>query len=214
MKYLIGIYTNQVKSYCDKQFFDRIKQLNCDYIVVDNSRLLNYIDRLGRIGIQNSIWADIPEQPKRTQFLRNVTISANIVRDYFLERDYEILFIIESDVLVPLNVFELFEKAIKKAENWAAIGGLYYRGFHNFSKAGKDLLVKTRHVLSGCTIYTREIIEMFEFRHDIKANINAFPDAWLSHDINHKTNKNLYNYCAIACKHMKNSKGKRGHDEL
>ena len=214
MKYLIGIYTNQVKSYCDKQFFDRIKQLNCDYIVVDNSRLLSYLDKLGRMGIQNSIWADIPEQPKRTQFLRNVTISANIVRDYFLKRDYDILFIIESDVLVPLNVFELFEKAIRKAENWAAIGGLYYHAFHNFSKAGRDLLVKTHHVLSGCTIYTREIIEMFEFRHDIKENINAFPDAWLSHDINHKTNKNLYNYHAIVCKHMLNSRGMRGHQEL
>jgi len=214
MKYLIGIYTNQVKSYCDERFFNRIKQLDCDYLVVDNSRLLNYIDKLGRMGIQNTIWADIPEQPKRTQFLRNVTISANIVRDYFLKRDYEYLFIIESDVLVPLNVFELFEKAIKKAENWAAIGGLYYHAFHNFSKAGRDLLVKTHHVLSGCTIYTREIIEMFEFRYDEKENIGAFPDAWLSHDINHLTDKNLYNYNAIVCKHMKNSKGKRGYEEL
>ena len=117
MKYLIGIYTNQVKSYCDKRFFDRIKELNCDYIVVDNTRLLSYIDKLGRMGIQNSIWADVPEQPKRTQFLRNVTTSANIIRDYFLERDYDILFIIESDVLVPVNVFWLFNQAIKKADD-------------------------------------------------------------------------------------------------
>jgi len=214
VKYLIGIYTNQVKSYCDKHFFDRIKQLNCDYLVVDNTIGSGYSNKLKKIGIENIIHIDIPEQPKRTQFLRNVTISANIIRDYFLERDYENLFIIESDVLVPLNVFELFKKAREKAENWAAIGGLYYHGFHNFSKAGRDLLVKTHHVLSGCTIYAREIIEMFKFRHDIKENINAFPDAWLSHDINHKTNKNLYNYHAIVCNHMSNRWGKRGHQEL
>lgn len=214
MKYLIGIYTNQVKSYCDKRFFDRIKKLNCDYLVVDNTRLLNYIDKLERMGIQNSIWADIPEQPKHTQFLRNVTISANIIRDYFLKRNYENLFIIESDVLVPLNVFELFEKAIKKAENWAAIGGIYYHGFHNYNKASRDLLEKTHHVLSGCTIYTREIIEIFEFRYDEQANIGAFPDAWLSYDINNATDKNLYNYYAIVCNHMLNNKGKRGYEEL
>ncbi len=214
MKYLIGIYTNQVKSYCDQRFFDRIKELNCDYLVVDNTRELDYIDKLGRMGIQNSIWADIPEQPKRTQFLRNVTISANIIRDYFLKRDYNYLFIIESDVLVPLNIFELFKKAIKKAENWAAIGGIYYPGFHNYLKAGRDLLEKTHHVLSGCTIYTREIIEMFEFRYDEKENINAFPDAWLSLDINQGTDKNLYNYYGIVCKHMRNKQGKSGQAEL
>jgi len=213
MKYLIGVYTNQVKSYCDRQFFDRINGLNCDYVVVDNSRLLNYIDKLGRMGIQNSIWTDIPEQPKHTQFLRNVAISANIIRDYFLQRDYDILFIIESDVIVPRNIFELFKEAIKKAENWGAIGGIYYRGFHDFRKAGKDLLEKTHHVLSGCTIYTREIIEMFKFRYDAKANIGAFPDAWMSVDIG-KTGKNMYNYYKIVCRHLRNNYGRKGHEEL
>jgi hypothetical protein len=215
MRYFIAVYTNKVKAYCDREFFMRTKQLpRTELHVVDNTIDMDYYNHLGRLGIQNLYHVVVDEQPKRTQFLRNVTQSVNHLRDIFLAGSCDHFIIIESDVMVSRNLIDLFESAIVKAKDWAAIGGYYYLGFHDFNKAGIDRLEEVHHVLSGCTIYNRDMISVFNFRYDDKENIGAFPDAWWCHDVKKHTDKKLYNYCKIVCKHRMNSRGLKGHEEL
>jgi len=205
-----------VKQYCDERFFERFSSFDCDKIVVDNSIGLDYTKRLRGL-TDNVIHIDVPKEPQKTRFIRNVAESANLVRAEFIAGNNDYLIIIESDVLPPLNLLDLFAEAMIMADKlpfdrWAAIGGLYYSGFHNFRGAGKIELEKVRHVLSGCTVYSRDMIEQFPFRWSWD-NIGAFPDAWICHDIN-KTGRSLYNYKKIICEHMTDNKGTRGHDNL
>jgi len=216
--YLLSTYTHEVKSYCDEIFFERFLSYDCDKIVVDNSQGMEYTDRLRDLTELNVMHVDVPKEPQRTRFLRNVTDSANAVRSKFLEGRCKYLIIIESDVLPPVNLLTLFDEAMGMADDlpfgkWAAIGGLYYAGFHNFRGAGKIELEKTHHVLSGCTVYSRDIIEQFPFRWDWE-NVGAFPDAWICDDINRNTDMSLYNYKKIICEHMTNREGRRGHEDL
>ena len=215
--YLLSTYTHEVKSYCDKVFFERFMNYDCDKVIVDNSQGSAYALHLRELTNHTIIDIDVAKEPQRTRFLRNVTDSANAVREVFLDSDAEYLIIIESDILPPLNLLDLFDEAMAMADKmpfgkWAAIGGLYYAGFHDFKGAGKIELEKTHHVLSGCTVYARDVIEKFPFRWSWD-NIGAFPDAWICHDIN-TTDRSLYNYKRIVCEHMTDNKGRRGHDDL
>ena len=218
MKFMMGCYTHEVKAYCDKIFFERFMNYDCDKVIVDNSQGMAYTERLREITELDVVHVDVAKEPQRTRFLRNVTDSANAVREAFLNSNAKYLVIIESDVLPPLNLLDLFDEAMAMADKmpfgkWAAIGGLYYAGFHNFSGAGKIELEKAHHVLSGCTVYARDVIEKFPFRWSWD-NIGAFPDAWICDDINKNTDRSLYNYKKIVCEHMTNREGRRGHENL
>ena len=217
--YLLSTYTHEVKKYCDELFFERFCSYDCDKVVVDNSQGMEYTTRLRELTELNVIHVDVPVEPRDTRFQRNVTDSANIVRSEFLFGDYKYLIIIESDVLPPKNLLTLFDEAMEMADKmpfseWAAIGGLYYYGWPDHDKGrGKIELEKTHHVLSGCTVYKRDVIEQFPFRWSME-NVGAFPDAWICHDINENLDRSLYNYKKIICEHMTNKEGRRGHDDL
>jgi len=188
--------------YCDERFFERFVSYNCDKIIIDNSQGIEYTKRLRGLTGLDVIHIDVAREPQRTRFLRNVTDSANMVREKFLNGNDDYLIIIESDVLPPANLLDMFDEAMEMANdlpfgNWAAIGGLYYAGFHNYKGAGKIELEKTHHVLSGCTIYARDIIEQFPFRWSWD-NIGAFPDAWICHDINSETDRKPTGVCIIT----------------
>ena len=213
--YLVSTYTHKVKSYCEQKFFNRFMELDADKIIVDNTPGLSYAQHLTRYN-SNIHHLEISKEPDNTRFLRSVSDSANYIRDYFLDGAWSYLVIIESDVIVPKSLLNLFDEAIAMAENWGAIGGYYYRGFHDFDKWGTQpyenksckSIKKTQHVLSGCTVYHRDIIELFKFKWSYD-NLEAFPDAWMSHDINTRTNRNLYDYPKIICTHEANEKGAR-----
>ena len=210
--YFIAVYTNKVKEYCDKKFFENLKKAGGDIFVVDNSKDISYTERLRKFGL-NVEHILVDYYPRNTLFQRNVTHSVNLLRDKFLDSKYKHFIIVESDVIVPVNLIELFEEAMPKANDWAAIGGLYHRGFHNFQRAGIDYILQTHHVLSGCAIYNRDALERFKFRWSWE-NIGAFPDAWWCHDINHKTDKKLYDYHKIVCEHLEKGFNDRGHKDL
>ena len=210
--YFIAVYTNKVKEYCDIKFFENLKKVGGDIFVADNTPCMAYTKKLRRMGL-NTDHIPVQSTPKDTLFQRNVHKSVNYLRDKFLDSDYEHFIIVESDVLVPPNLLQLFDRATNKAENWAAIGGLYHRSVHNFNHAGIDRLYKTQCVLSGCTLYHRDMIQLFNFRWS-EDNIGMFPDACWSHDIITHTNRNLYDYGGIACGHMDKGWGDRGHKDL
>lgn len=212
--YLVSTYTHQVKSYCDVKFFKRFNELDADKIIVDNTQGLDYARSLQERFCDNVHHLEISGEDYR--FQRSVCDSANYVRDYFLDGGWDYLVILESDVIVPRGLLNLFDEAIAMAENWAAIGGYYHTWFHTYDKWGTQpyenkrckSLKKTQHVLSGCTVYSRNVMERLPFRWSLD-DVGAFPDAWICHDVNKFTNMNLYDYPKIICTHEHNEKGER-----
>lgn len=206
-----------MKDYCDKEFLLNLSKLSLGHpvMVVDNSQGEDYTNTLSTLtrGYLNfSIHhLTVPKEPSNSLFQRNVTESVNLCRDAFLRSDADHLLIIESDVLPPFNLLDKLEEDVLylTGEKWGIIGGLYYKGFHDYSLEG---LQPTHHVLSGCTLYNRELIEETPFRYDTKA-LGAFPDAWMSGDATNK-GYTLYNDHLILCEHLEINPGNRGHNRL
>ena len=204
----VAVYTNKVKSYCDAEFFNALKEnISTDHIyVVDNtsdhgvytSQLKNMIDCKMIVNL------DIPEEPTSTKFHRKVTESVTYLRKIFLDSDYKYFLIVESDVIIPPNTIETLVSNIESMpSDTGAIGALYYEGFHNYSLTG---LQGSNHVLSGCTIYKRDMIEKYPFRWQEDYMV-AFPDALNCIDAINEFK--YYNNHDIKCKHAHSSNGSR-----
>ena len=87
--YLLSTYTHEVKQYCDERFFERFCSYDCSKMIVDNSQGLEYTERLMKLINDKDVYhIDVPREPQKTRFLRNVTDSANHVRDKFLQGTY------------------------------------------------------------------------------------------------------------------------------
>lgn len=203
MKVFICTYTNFVKRYCDKEFFYNLYVLSKGepVYIVDNSIGEDYCNNLKNLCAPytnfNFRHIEIVIQPKLSLYHRRIAESVNHLRDIFLSGDCDYFFIAESDVMPPHNILELFEQNIKTLpDNWGLLGGLYHIPFHDFTK--KDIH-QTGHVLSGCTIYKRALIEKFPFRWSDE-NMNAFPDAWICHDSEKEFT--FWNNHNIRCKHI------------
>jgi hypothetical protein len=209
--YFVAVYTNEVKDYAVPKFFKHFDQFTIGG-VVDNSTNPNYHEKLKKFTNLPVYHLDIPYEPKKTLFQRNVATSVQFLRELFLKTDCKYFLILESDVIPTPTLLEDIDKSIQKLEEvsksdplpWGALGCLYYHGFHDYNKEG---LHKTHHVLSGATAYKREAVEKYPFRRSID-DLGAFPDAWWSvdagkeyslwndHDIKlehlHHTNKTRY----------------------
>lgn len=207
-KYFIAVYTNECKDYCDEKFFGNLLKIKGDnYLsVVDNTKGDKYFKRLKELLPNETVTKlDVSPDPKETLFQRNVTESVNLLRDEFLKSDKDYFLIIESDIIPPKNFLSLFKEAIEKLkdENWGIIGGLYYDGFHDFTLKG---IQKKSHILSGCTIYKRELIEKYKFRYD-PDNLGPFPDAWICVDSGKEYS--LWDNHDIVCTHEHTAHGTR-----
>lgn len=211
--YFIAIYTNKVKEYCDKIFIDRVHDLSKgnQVHIVDNTIGTVYFNKLNELckSYKNfSVYhIDVPKEPKRTQFLRNVEQSVNYLRNIFLQTDSNNFLVVESDVLPPVDLLDKFSNNSPPGE-FGILGALYYKGFHDYKKTG---LNKSQHILSGCTVYKRNLIEKYPFRWDSK-NMNAFPDAWICMDSGKEFS--FYNNHDIHCEHLHNSNGTRYSSQL
>lgn len=223
----IALYTNQCKSYCDTAFFDNLLNSNIEgtkIALVDNSSGDEYLNDLhkrygDRIDCYHVV---IPKQKNnQIQFLQNVKGSLDVLRKIFLEGDWKYFITLETDVLpVEHDWISLFKEVTDQAD---MIGGLYYFGFHDVELwLGEPRLEKPatgKSILSGCTLYKREIIEQFPFRWS-ELNLGAFPDAWICYDVwQHNENAGneqykMRNYTKIKCKHLEKSPGNRGHNDL
>ena len=208
MQNFIAIYTNECKSYCDEHFFRNLfftDLTDCTVNIVDNSIDASYIEKI--LGIISEVCPkvevrvdhiEVSRDDRSTLFQRNVTESANFLRDRFLKTEAQNFIILESDLLPPTN----WVKDLVEVSNQAdIIGGLYYAGFHSKELYAKENeVVPTHHVLSGCTLYKREVIEKIPFRWS-RENLGAFPDAWISVDAGQAGFK-MANYTKIKCFHM------------
>ncbi len=205
MSFFIGTYTVRAKSYCHHQFFNNFRTIvkNNPACIVDSTPGMRYARQLtiesNRIPRCEFIHQDIPD--KAGYFFHNsVAGGVNLCRDRFLKTDAKYLLIIESDVIPPVDVLERMQKDILQLENknWGILGALYYNGFHNYELTG---LQESDCVLSGCTVYRRELLQSHPFRWSLE-NVKAFPDAWMSHDA-FLAGYSKWNDHDIRCAHIK-----------
>lgn len=210
-KYFIGTYTNWAKEYCDAQFFENVGQIQQAaeeipaVMVVDNTdpdkhdylqNLRLQADRflMGKVAIAHTY-----HRYSEHQFHYNVVNSATIIRNHFLASGAHYLLIIESDVIPPVDLLARLDATIEKLPgDWGILGCLYYEGFHDYSKTG---IYRTHHALSGCTVYRREVVERYPFRISAE-NWGAFPDAWISYDVNQEGKYKIFNDHDIRCEHL------------
>lgn len=214
MRFFICTYTNRVKDYCDTEFLDRLAKISKGIhpvLIVDNtnddgeysSRLITLTHKYPNINVS---WLMVPSHPQESKFQRNVCQSVNLCRDEFLMSGCSHMLIIESDVLPPEDLLDRLEESVLflEGEDWGIVGGLYYKGFHDYSLRGIN---QTHHVLSGCSLYNRQLIVSTPFRYEPTA-LGAFPDAWMSVDATAK-GFTLWNNHDILCEHLEISPGRR-----
>lgn len=215
-KFFVVSYTNVVKDYCDKQFFKRFNDVATGHLslVVDNTPGRKYFDRICKL-TPYAAHIDIPQEPKGSLFQRNVTNSVQFCREKFLESDCDVMVVLESDVIPPVDLLKCFAERIYNLEHveqgllpWGAIGGLYYKGFHDFSLEG---LHEVGHVLSGCTVYSKALLTKYPFRFD-PGNLTAFPDALICADAGGEFS--LWNDHDIYCEHLEIQPGCRQSSSL
>lgn len=213
--YFIAVYTNQVKNYCDKQFFSNLHTLSggAPVHVIDNTTGDAYYHALNQLFRNNGydnfqLWhLDVPEQPAESCFQRRVCDSVNHLRNIYLQQtDLPYFLIIETDVIPPANLLDKFDSSMDRLNNhdagWGIIGGLYYEGFHRYDfDTGSTSLEKVVHCLSGCTVYKRSLIEEFPFRYN-PADLGPFPDAFICYDAGRAYS--FYNEHQIRCDHLHN----------
>jgi hypothetical protein len=208
--FFIAIYSHECKSYCDEQFFKNLLQSDigdASIHVVDNTIHASYAERIKdiikSINVHRNIHVShifVDRDDPTTQFQRNVAESLSFLRNIFLETKCKYFIIVESDVIPPADWLHYFMEVIDKAD---IIGGIYYHGFHDI-KLFEDptIFQETHHVLSGCSLYKREVIEKIPFRWSTE-NLGAFPDAWMSYDAHRNGNNfRLANYSKIQCQHV------------
>ncbi len=190
----IGSYTNVVKKYCDKQFYENLHRLSKgnEVHIVDNSIGLDYFNDINSICKEYDNFyfkhIEVPVEPKESVFQRRVIESINYLRQLFLDSKCEYFITIESDVMPPFNIIESFKETIKNLpENWGMLGALYHgqdggKGFHDLGREVKGLY-QTKQTLCGCTIYNRKLIEKYPFRWD-KNDLRHFHDVYIYQDAN------------------------------
>ncbi|MCL2100890.1 MAG: glycosyltransferase family 2 protein [Fibromonadales bacterium] len=217
-KFFICSYTCQVKSYCDALFFEALNNLtyqNKIIKIIDNSQDLNYLSRLDTIkeyfrnlGNCEIKRIDISPEPKKSLFNRAVAESLLLLQKDFLESNCDYFVTIESDVIVPPNLLELFCEALDKAD---MIGGLYYNySVHTEEDWGNNDFIFSDGELTGCTCFSRRILEKIEFRQG--EDLAGFPDAYFSQDALANEFK-IGRYRKIKCQHLDDGTRFRGHRE-
>ncbi|SEV88808.1 hypothetical protein SAMN05428988_0146 [Chitinophaga sp. YR573] len=204
-KYFIAVYTNACKDYCDREFFTRLGELQGDnkVYVIDNTDPSKhvYVPQLATLCadvLKEHEVRHLNVQADDHKFHHNVCFSVSQLREAFLKSDCDYFLIIESDVIPPKALLEQFDDTIEDLpEDWGIVGALYYEGFHDYNKMG---IHQTHHALSGCTVYRREVVECHPFRIS-EENWGAFPDAWISHDVNQEGKYKIFSDHDIRCDH-------------
>lgn len=97
-KVLIGVVTAQQKDYCVEEFKQLLKSFtydNYEVLIVDNSENPEHIETFKEFNVIHSSRFD--EYDNYKSGAKMLADCQNIIRDKFLEGDYEYLFMLESD---------------------------------------------------------------------------------------------------------------------
>ncbi len=136
LKILIGCPTYEGYRYCIDEYLSRIKELlykNFDLILVDNSRSDEFYSELKSRGINvlKGIYYD--------DVKKRISESRNLLREKFLEGDYDYFLSLEQDVIPPKDILNRLIRHVKDA-----VSGVYYKYYgititSNSKKTGKAI---------------------------------------------------------------------------
>lgn len=192
-KILIGVTCHDSKQYVIDLFIKSIRNLDyeADIVFVDNSKEVSYSDY-----IRNEGFEVILSNNKSDSTYERLKDAYNVLRSYFLEKDYTHLMVIEQDVIVPKDTIQRLLNHKKDI-----VSGLYYLKdlpcvmvgevkdvppgrerefrfekkayFYDFidkKKLNGDLIEIFAAGL-GCCLIKKEVLEKIEFRIDRNGNI-------------------------------------------
>ena len=120
-KVLVGITTYEAKDYMFDHCINAVRNFdydNFDYVVVDNTKTINYFLKLKRRGHKNLYRVERGASSREA-----LTKSQNKIRQLFLEGDYDYLLMVESDLLPPKDTIERLLGYGK-----SVVGSLYFIG--------------------------------------------------------------------------------------
>ena len=216
-KVLVAAPVCQWYDYCWFEFKAFLKNMtyhNKDIFLVDNSKDRAFFDRVR-----------LDFDVKKTEHLKSirdmVTRDHNIIRDKFLEGDYDYLLMLDCDTIPPIDVIEQLLQGDKDVNS-----GLYF-GNHDingelkvmpfawvFSKEEKDWdntgylveqeifpgqLMKVAFTGMGCVFLSRKVVEKVPFFYS--KEMAAWDDRWLGHDV-WKAGFEFWCDTRVKCKHL------------
>jgi hypothetical protein len=185
-KLLIAAPIHSSKKYIAKQYFDNVKELDCqnnfkvDYLFVDNSKTEYFMVDLAIAYDLKIVRGRVTSGNSRIR----QTASLNMIREYFLGGDYDILFLLESDLIPNHDIVEHLVDHDKDAcsavyklskgipcitqNNYIANKG----GFSNVFVNRKFIDGELREVPNGCGLgcvaIKRKVLEKIKFRSGVR----------------------------------------------
>jgi len=201
-KILIGFPTSSAKDYCFEDFVKQITSFTYplyDIFVVDNSKDKNHIKEFHKRGIK------AVHEPINGDFREELARHQNIIREYFLNGDYDYLMMIESDVFTGECILEKLvsyavrsEKILERSHGYDIMG----QGVLPLNQLLVDPDAKITATGIGCTLFRREALELVYFRVDLDLNKRAFSDTFIYTDMQKLGFKILID-SNIICEHRK-----------
>ncbi len=220
-KVLVGCPTADAKSYCLKQYVDRVKALtytNKEIWLVDNSKTKDYFEQIKKEGL-NVIKDEFSEMLKE-----RIVHSRNILRQKVIEEGYDYFLSLEQDVIPPVDIIERLlahgkeiicgvyyglyfdqeNKPIVRPLVWAPVqeDNSKMRFMSSECKewgAGKQKLYEIRACGLGCVLIHRSVLEKIKFR--IREDRAAFDDIVFCDDAASNGFK-IYADLSLHCEHM------------
>ena len=220
-KILIGCPTSDYHAYCLKEYIEGIKALtypNLDILLVDNSKEESYIKKIKEYDIS------VIKSPYVESARDRIINSRNLLRQKFLEGDYNFFFSLEQDVIPPKDVIERL-----LAHKKEIVSGVYFaeknlisESFHkkillpvlyDFVKEnGKDIPDKMRFFGGdeldgslkevktaglGCLLIHKKVLKNIKFRYEK----DGFDDVFFCQDLRAKGFK-VFADTSVICKHL------------
>jgi GT2 family glycosyltransferase len=122
-KILIASPTYDGMEYCFKEFIEHIKSidyLSLDILIIDNSRTKKFFRNIRKIPRIKVIYDDTREEKN----IQRLISSRNKIINYAMEKNYDYLLMMDSDVMVPSNILNRL-----LSHNRDVCSGLYFNYF-------------------------------------------------------------------------------------
>ena len=205
MSILVAAPTSDKKDYCISLYARQVQSFtyhNYDNYLIDTSEDKQHVQRLWKLGLNAE---RLEPYGNPTEY---ITRSQNLIREKVLMDGYEWLFLLETDVFVPLNILEYlmsFENPVHAFSYFITddkAKGLCLQGLtESDDKRGMRLNPTTGDSLfngeikensgvgydvyatgMGCVLIHRDVLEEIDFRIDPK-HPNTFSDSYFFEDV-------------------------------
>lgn len=194
---LVAVVTYDGKDYIFPKNYELVSNLtypNYDFVIIDNSKGLNYVNKLRRRGVKNVVHLQRCSNSRAT-----LAKCQNYARKKVIDKEYDYLMLIESDLLPPKDIIErlmfhrmpvvgsyylIGTKGLKlpcmfvkdfKAESGLSgtrivglkeAAGKKYIDEDELKQFAEPMLHKIHGVGFGSTLIRRDIVERFPFWYD------------------------------------------------